>query len=236
MANVGRQIKRLRTSQSMTQDDLAEKLFVSRQTVSNYETGKSNPDLDMLVRIAQVFETDVNCLIYGPPVTPDRRREKRKAIILAAVTALLVLAVALCTPWVKNYTKQTFDAGPSMLLYWAGWPIVMGLAGWTVLELAGCFLGAKRPKGTYRKWVRWALLGLLLFYGAMAVPFLVWTVRCSLSLRHMGSVSSTFGFPLGLNHLWQSFSLYPGVFRAGFAGIGAGLWLTQREKQKPSES
>ena len=42
MANVGKQIRKLRTARSMTQDDLAEQLFVSRQTVSNYETGASH--------------------------------------------------------------------------------------------------------------------------------------------------------------------------------------------------
>ena len=41
MANIGKNIRRLRNSKHMTQDDLAEKLFVSRQTVSNYETGGS---------------------------------------------------------------------------------------------------------------------------------------------------------------------------------------------------
>lgn len=41
MANVGKNIRRLRTQKHMTQDELAEKLFVSRQTVSNYETGVS---------------------------------------------------------------------------------------------------------------------------------------------------------------------------------------------------
>lgn len=41
MANVGKNIRILRTKKGMTQDELAEKLFVSRQTVSNYENGVS---------------------------------------------------------------------------------------------------------------------------------------------------------------------------------------------------
>ena len=41
MANVGKNIRILRTKNGMTQDELAEKLFVSRQTVSNYENGVS---------------------------------------------------------------------------------------------------------------------------------------------------------------------------------------------------
>ena len=56
MADVGKNIRKFRTKRHMTQDDLAERLFVSRQTVSNYETGKSNPDLDTLLKIAEVLE------------------------------------------------------------------------------------------------------------------------------------------------------------------------------------
>ena len=41
MANVGKNIRRLRNEKRMTHDELAEKLFVSRQTISNYETGVS---------------------------------------------------------------------------------------------------------------------------------------------------------------------------------------------------
>ena len=75
MANVGKNIRNMRNKNKMTQDELAEKLFVSRQTVSNYETGKSNPDIDMLVKIAEVLNTDVNILIFGIPTPPGRKRE-----------------------------------------------------------------------------------------------------------------------------------------------------------------
>ena len=53
MADVGKNIRHLRIQKHMTQDELAERLFVSRQTVSHYETGKSNPDIDMLLKIAE---------------------------------------------------------------------------------------------------------------------------------------------------------------------------------------
>ena len=46
MRDIGKNIRDLRTRKDMTQDELAEKLFVTRQTVSNYETGKSRPDVD----------------------------------------------------------------------------------------------------------------------------------------------------------------------------------------------
>ena len=58
MRDIGKNIRQLRTQKNMTQDELAKKLFVTRQTVSNYETGKSRPDVEMLDRIAQMLETE----------------------------------------------------------------------------------------------------------------------------------------------------------------------------------
>ena len=48
MRDIGKNIRQLRIRRNMTQDDLARALFVTRQTVSNYETGKSRPDIEML--------------------------------------------------------------------------------------------------------------------------------------------------------------------------------------------
>ena len=73
MRDVGKNIKQIRLSKNMTQDSLADALYVTRQTVSNYENGRSRPDLDMLVRIAEIFDTDVNTLIYGPPVPESKK-------------------------------------------------------------------------------------------------------------------------------------------------------------------
>ena len=64
---------------------LAEKLFVTRQTVSNYETGKSRPDVEMLTRIAEVLETDVSTLIYGPK--PPIQNSQLRSLIIGAVLA-----------------------------------------------------------------------------------------------------------------------------------------------------
>ena len=55
MRDIGKNIRQLRTAKNLTQDELAEKLFVTRQTVSNYETGKSRPDVEMLVKISDIL-------------------------------------------------------------------------------------------------------------------------------------------------------------------------------------
>lgn len=53
----------LRTERGMSQDDLAEQLGVSRQSVSKWETGQSTPDLDRIIRLADLFGVSVDELV-----------------------------------------------------------------------------------------------------------------------------------------------------------------------------
>lgn len=66
MADFSANIKRIRKRENLSQDLLAEKLGVTRQTISNWERGKSYPDLDMLVQISESLNTNPNELLYPP--------------------------------------------------------------------------------------------------------------------------------------------------------------------------
>ena len=65
MSRIGKNIKKARSEKGYTQEQLAQKLSVTRNTISNYETGHSNPDIEMLQMLAEALETDPNTLIYG---------------------------------------------------------------------------------------------------------------------------------------------------------------------------
>lgn len=58
-------IKKLRKKNNMTQDELAEKLCVTRQAVSSWENGKTEPDVETLTRLAEIFDVSVEYIIYG---------------------------------------------------------------------------------------------------------------------------------------------------------------------------
>lgn len=62
---LGKQIKKFRNELSLSQDALAEKVYVSRQTISNWENGKSYPDVNSLVLLSEVFDTSIDNLIKG---------------------------------------------------------------------------------------------------------------------------------------------------------------------------
>ena len=65
-------LKKIRKDKGYTQEILAEKLNVVRQTVSKWEKGLSLPDVDMISKIANVLETDVNILLDGQITTTDQ--------------------------------------------------------------------------------------------------------------------------------------------------------------------
>ena len=52
MRDIGKNLKQLREQKGLKQEQLAELLFVTRQTVSNYENGRSRPDIETLMKIA----------------------------------------------------------------------------------------------------------------------------------------------------------------------------------------
>lgn len=59
------QIKQQRQQLGLTQADVASQLFVTRQTISNWEQGKSYPDLSMLVKLSEVYQVSLDSLLKG---------------------------------------------------------------------------------------------------------------------------------------------------------------------------
>ena len=62
---LGENLKKLRKEKGMSQQEVAQRLHVVRQTVSKWESGLSVPDADLLVKLADVLESDVSCLLCG---------------------------------------------------------------------------------------------------------------------------------------------------------------------------
>lgn len=56
----------LRTQKGLSQDELAEKLFVTRQAVSRWETGETTPNTETLKRLSALFDVSINTLLGAP--------------------------------------------------------------------------------------------------------------------------------------------------------------------------
>lgn len=109
MSSVGTHIRRLRTARHMTQEQLAERLFVTRQAVSAWETGKALPDVETLERIAAGLDAGVTEVIYGVPKTPDLKRQRRKWMAASAISAIISVLIIIIL--VDNGSYDTWRRG-----------------------------------------------------------------------------------------------------------------------------
>lgn len=73
---LGNTLREKRKAQEMTQQDLAEQLYVSRQTVSSWETGKSFPDIATLIAISEYFDLSLDALIKGDEAFIDNLKNE----------------------------------------------------------------------------------------------------------------------------------------------------------------
>ena len=62
---IGKQIKKYRIAMKLSQDALAEKIFVSRQTISNWENNKNYPDVKSLLILSSLFNVSLDVLVKG---------------------------------------------------------------------------------------------------------------------------------------------------------------------------
>ena len=130
MESVGQRLKAARLEKGLTQLQLAEALFVTRQTVSNWENNRSEPDLETVIRLAALLEVEPSIFLgqEAPPVqveppqeipvqeevvqpSPAKRFDWRYAI--AAAVLILLLAGGMlfrARETAINYTPEWFQA------------------------------------------------------------------------------------------------------------------------------
>lgn len=100
---LGEQIKKYRTELSLSQDKLAEKLFVSRQSISNWENDKTYPDIKSLLLLSEVFSVSLDQLVKGDvemmksEISEQERVkfQKEGAILAVFFLAILILPIPL---------------------------------------------------------------------------------------------------------------------------------------------
>lgn len=92
------QMKKYRSELGLSQDALAEKIYVSRQTISNWETGKNYPDVNSLIRMSEVFGITVDALLKGDAEEIKemiKREDQNEFNRLSWVFSILVLLMIL---------------------------------------------------------------------------------------------------------------------------------------------
>ena len=124
---IGEFLKELRKEKGLTQEQLADKLFVSRRTVSRWETGSNMPYLDMLVELADLYEVDLREIFNGQRRAQEMDKELKETVMQVAeystdekarmlkrfhilfITALVFLTLALVAFFVDIWPEPVSD-------------------------------------------------------------------------------------------------------------------------------
>lgn len=120
---LGKQIKKYRGELGLSQEALAEKIYVSRQTVSNWENDKNYPDINSLLRLSEVFQVSVDILIKGDVEKMKveiRQQDRQQFEMDSYIFSALMLATLLTPVPLLHYLD---DLGIAV------WVMLVGVAG-----------------------------------------------------------------------------------------------------------
>lgn len=134
---IGENIRYFRVKMNITQEELAEKLNVTRQAISKWENNKGEPDLDMLSNIATALEVSVENLLYG-----DR------AVRIISVTQEYLPTV--------RFIGKRYNGNESIYVKWKLWKDNHWFSILENLDIryANTYIGAKRiVNGSLEYWI-----------------------------------------------------------------------------------
>lgn len=117
---IGQQLKGARVRMKLTQDEVAEHILVSRQTISNWETGKSYPDIISVIALSDLYHLTLDQLLKGDEamvkhleistnlVASNVASNKKLIIGLGIYLALLFILMVIAT--ILNYPHLMVSA------------------------------------------------------------------------------------------------------------------------------
>lgn len=123
----------LRKKHNFTQEDIASKVFVSRQAVSKWERGETSPDVDTLIVLANLYSVSLDYLLKGEQKEDIQEsveeqsnnlkvQHKKKLIKQMIIWALIITAVYTLVIGIIHTALATF--APNVWLIWFTLPIV----------------------------------------------------------------------------------------------------------------
>ncbi len=212
--DIGDKIKAARIQAQFTQEQAAEVLGVSRQTISNWENGKTYPDIVSVIKMSDLYQVSLDRLLKGESASKgylDYLEESTNAVngkkkfsrLVIACVYLAIWAVSLLVFWC--FTSGSDAMGYSILFLWVLLPV-------STFQVA-LFLG---KSGGFGPW------------GALSAP----CFGCMYMLAEYATFGAASMASSGVFHLPRLPMLLPGtlIALAGWA-VGFGLQrLKKREK------
>lgn len=212
---IGEKLKAARIAAHLTQEQAADAIGVSRQTMSNWENSKTYPDIVSVVKLSDLYDISLDRLLkekeqkeqeispvsdylnYLEESTDTVASRQKLSIIILLAVYLAIWAFALLMFWC--FTPPDGAMGYSLLFLW----LLLPVAAFVVSLLLGCNGIVRRSKW---KWLLPLALGLLYMlaeYGTFSLSNMLLNEYASFHLPHLtmlckGTLYAAFGLALGL--------------------------------------
>ena len=106
---IGDKLKNARLKKSMTQEEVAEKLFVSRQSISNWENNKTYPDIGNVIALSDLYQISLDELLKGSDnfmkhleESTDIVKSNKKLIFFIGLALIAMIVMALFTEFLPE--------------------------------------------------------------------------------------------------------------------------------------
>lgn len=140
--DLGSRIREARESQNLSQDELAEKMHISRQAISKWETGKSYPDIEKILKLSDIFHLSLDELVKGDKAFQENLIQKSRAGMSGtAILGYVLVALGVITgiwggaqfpvTWTDSDFMSFLMSGLALLT--VGLAIIRGLPSWLLL-------------------------------------------------------------------------------------------------------
>lgn len=179
--DISNQIKKRRTDMGLSQEELAERIYVSRQTISNWETDKTYPDIQSLLMLSVLFDTTIDVLVKGDlemmEKTVASADAKKMRTLGIGMYALLVLMIPFALVGIA---------------LWGALGVLLGLVPWAASMVVGVMVERMKVENdvqTFRE--------VLAFTKGEAIDR---STRSSLAIARQAKMKKAFGE----KPLWQA--------------------------------
>ena len=141
--NIADRIQQLRKSKGISQEELADKVGVSRQAVSKWESEQSTPDIEKVILLSDFFDVTTDYLLKGIEPVLENTTEKSDARIFSLVGSVLnfIGLVAAIMIWNEEQTPISVAAGLILM--------AVGI----MLFVIGQFIGENKEKASFWFWI-----------------------------------------------------------------------------------
>lgn len=202
--NIADRIQYLRKTKGISQEELADKIGVSRQAVSKWESEQSTPDLEKIIIMSNFFGVTTDYILKGIEPIKDKEQNNKEIISnVLYISSTAFIAIGLFCAFGGWYEKQTMDAvGSSMIIQ------IIGIACYFI----GKLWSIKKPS-FYIIWID--IMGIAFIPVSMLIGYL------SILVFQQGWIAP---YPIGTLHIF--------IFNLVYFMIGviSFIWIRKRIK------